>query len=232
MNRRRYLGALGLGAFVAGCLDDQEAETEPQERDDEESGQPDEDGEETDRPGEDGEETDRPGEDGEETDRPGEDGEETDQPDEDDDDGLSADELAPDLASSAEVDPGFSYSEDDEVLLRITHEAGDELKLDNLELLFHEDVVQVATFSTETDWQSGIGSSSADEVLVLRLNGEKIETGDTFVVGDTLSIEIGADADDATLETLAPETEHEVIVVHKPVSVEISTSSVLLPPAN
>ena len=200
MNRRRYLGVLGLGTLAAGCLDGSGTGDATLGGDDE-----------------------------------------------DDDDDLPFGEPAPQLAISGEVATGFSYSEDDEVLIRITHGAGDEIELDELEFVFREEDEfvpageddgddeeddPVATFSAETDWQSGIGSSSADEELVLRLNGEEIEAGDTFVVDDTLTIEIGPDADDAALETLDDGADHEVLVVHEPSDADISISSVLLPPAD
>ena len=218
MNRRRYLGVLGLGAFVAGCLDDQEAETEPQEGAGEESGQPDEDGEETDQS-------------------------------DDDDSFPSGEERAPTMAISAEADTSFSYSENDEVLIQITHETGDELDLENVEIVLRgpdefvppgeddddEDDYDgpVATFSAETGWHDEISSSSADaEELVLRLNGAEIEAGDTFAAGDTLTIEVGADADAAALETLDDGAEHSVVLVHKPSDSEVGLATVFLPPAN
>lgn len=140
----------------------------------------------------------------------------------------------PVLAITADVHRDFSYDEDDEVMIIISHETGDELRVDDVELVLRvEDFPPVATFSSETNWQSTIGSSTGDdEELVVQLNGEDAVSDDTFAAGDYFSIDLGADADDAALEALDDGTEHQIDIVHQPSDSVVASTVFLMPPAD
>ena len=144
---------------------------------------------------------------------------------------LGDDETAPTMAINADTHDDFEYdSADEQNFIVLSHETGDELDTDDIEIqLSDPSGVDVFTLTPGDAWEITLEEGDADGIPAGETIDIEADVDDDFGAGDTIVITIDASQDDFLDDVINTGEEYELTIIHNPSGSTPAVSTIRMP---